>query len=50
MKIARDRCLAKYYKKLTNAFVDLNNLVDPILSYIEDQCMFYAEKFQNYSK
>ena len=50
MKIARDRCLAKYYKKLTNAFVDLNNLVDPILSYIENQCMFYAEKFQNYSK
>jgi hypothetical protein len=49
MRIARERCLAKYYKKLTNAFVDLNNKIDPILSYIEDSCIFYADKYQKYS-
>jgi hypothetical protein len=49
MRIARERCLAKYYKKLTNAFVDLNNKIDPILSYIEDSCLFYADKYQKYS-
>lgn len=49
MRIARERCLAKYYKKLTNAFVELNNKIDPILSYIEDSCIFYADKYQKYS-
>lgn len=49
MRIARERCLAKYYKKLTNAFVDLNNKIDPILSYIEDSCIFYADKYQKYN-
>lgn len=49
MRIARERCLAKYYKKLTNAFVELNNRIDPILSFIEDKCIFYADKYQKYS-
>ena len=49
MRIARERCLAKYYKKLTNAFVELNNKIDPVLSYIEDSCLFYADKYQKYS-
>lgn len=49
MRIARERCLAKYYKKLTNAFVELNNKIDPVLSYIEDKCIFYADKYQKYS-
>lgn len=48
MRIARERCLAKYYKKLTNAFVELNNIIDPILSYVEDQCVLYAGRFQKY--
>lgn len=49
MRIARERCLAKYYKKLTNAFIELNNKIDPVLSYIEDSCLFYADKYQKYS-
>lgn len=50
MKIARERCLAKYYKKVTNVFVELNNLIDPILSNIEDKIIFYAERYEKYSK
>ena len=49
MRIARERCLAKYYKRLTNAFIELNNKIDPVLSYIEDKCIFYADKYQKYS-
>ena len=49
MRIARERCLAKYYKKLTNAFIELNNKIDPVLSYIEDNCLFYADRYQKYS-
>ena len=50
IKIARERCLAKYYKKLTNAFVELNDKIDPILSYIEDSCFLYASRYQKYNK
>jgi hypothetical protein len=50
MKIARERCLAKYYKKVTNVFVELNNLIDPILSNIEDKIIFYAERYEKYCK
>lgn len=50
MKIARERCLAKYYKKVTNVFIELNNLIDPILSDIEDKIIFYAERYEKYCK
>ena len=49
MRIARERCLAKYYKKLTKIFVEFNNLLDPILSFVEDSCLFYADRYQKYS-
>ena len=50
MKIARERCLAKYYKKVTNVFIELNNLIDPILSNIEDKIIFYAGRYDKYNK
>lgn len=49
MRIARERCLVKYYKKLTKVFVEFNNLLDPILSFVEDSCLLYADKYQKYS-
>ena len=49
MRIARERCLAKYYKKLTKVFVEFNNLLDPILSFVEDSCLLYADRYQKYS-
>lgn len=48
MRIARERCLAKYYKRLTKAFVEFNNLLDPILSFVEDSCLLYAGRYQKY--
>ena len=49
MKLAREKCLAKYYKKLTNVFVEFNNVIDPLLFDIEDKIIFYAERYDKYS-
>lgn len=49
MRIARERCLAKYYKKLTKVLIEFNDLLDPILSYIEDSCLFCADCYKKYS-
>lgn len=50
MKLARKRCLAKYYKKLTHVFVDLNNVVDPLLTFLEDEIISCASKYEKFNK
>lgn len=49
IKIAKRKCLAKYYKKVTQYFVNLNNELEDILSYIEDRCLENAELFEKFS-
>lgn len=50
MELAKKRCLAKYYKKLTQVFVELNNSVDPLLSYIEDMIISCAGKYEHFNQ
>lgn len=50
MKLARKRCLAKYYKKLTNLFIELNNKVDPLLCFIEDTIINCAGKYDKFKE
>ena len=50
MELARKRCLAKYYKKVTQMFVDFNNKLDPLLCFIEDNIIRCADKFEKFEK
>ena len=50
MELARKRCLAKYYKKLTFVFVDLNNIVDPLLTFLEDKVISCAGKYEKFNE
>lgn len=50
MELARKRCLAKYYKKLTQVFIDLNNKVDPLLCFLEDKIISCAEKYERFNE
>jgi hypothetical protein len=50
MELARKRCLAKYYKKVTQMFVDFNNLFDPLLCFIEDNIIRCASKYEKFEK
>lgn len=48
MELAKNRCLAKYYKKVTKFFVEINNLLDPILNTVEDSMLSCAEKYNRF--
>lgn len=48
MELAKNRCLAKYYKKVTRFFVELNNLLDPVLNVVEDYMLSCAEKYNRF--
>lgn len=50
MELARKRCLAKYYKKLTFVFVELNNIVDPLLTFLEDKVISCAGKYEKFNE
>ena len=42
--------LAKYYKKLTLIFVEFNNIVDPLLNFIEDKIISCAGKYEKFNE
>lgn len=48
MELAKNRCLAKYYKKVTRFFVEINNLLDPVLNTVEDYLLSCAEKYNRF--
>lgn len=48
MELAKNRCLAKYYKKVTRFFVEMNNLLDPVLNTVEDYMLSCAEKYNRF--
>ena len=50
MELARKRCLAKYYKKLTKTFIALNDIFDPLLCFIEDNVISCASKFDKFNE
>lgn len=50
MELARKRCLAKYYKKLTKTFIALNDIFDPLLCFIEDNVISCANKFDKFNE
>lgn len=50
MELARKRCLAKYYKKLTKTFIALNDIFDPLLCFIEDNVISCAHKFDKFNE
>jgi hypothetical protein len=50
MELARKRCLAKYYKKLTKTFIALNDIFDPLLCFIEDNIISCASKFDRFKE
>jgi hypothetical protein len=50
MELARKRCFAKYYKRLTNLFIELNNKVDPLLCFIEDTIINCAGKYDKFKE
>ena len=50
MELARKRCLAKYYKRLTLIFVEFNNIVDAILNFIEDKIISCAGKYEKFNE
>lgn len=46
VNLAKQRCLAKYYKNITQMFVRLNNQVDPFLDFIEDEIIVQAKNYE----
>lgn len=50
MELAKKRCLAKYYKRLTLLFIELNNIVDPLLNFIEDKIISCAGKYEKFNE
>jgi hypothetical protein len=50
MRLARKRCLAKYYKKLTKTFIALNDIFDPLLCFIEDEIINCAGKYDTFKE
>lgn len=48
MQVAKRKCLKKYYRALTNRYVDYNNSLEKILDKVEDNLIVFAEKYQRF--
>jgi hypothetical protein len=44
IKIARKKCVLKATRKLGQVYVELNNLLDPAISYVEDTLITLSER------